>query len=190
MLAKRCASASGRGGWGLLEMVAVLALMALLTGVAAVSLRGMQTNTDALALVGALGQLDATARERCRRDRTPRRLVLDFAARRAWLERIKKETGDSLSKSVSASAGRSVRWRRELRLCDVRIFDEAGQRLESGQAVVVIDADGTSPDYAFAVRADSEAVNNGEAWLHGAMIAGRTGQRVVFEGKEAFDAVA
>ncbi len=161
--------------------MAALAVVALLTGLAAVSLRGLTRHADAEALLDRLVALDATARQRAMRDDQPWLLVFDFERQRAWTEPALETTGRSMSSSQA-----EVWWTSAVPLTAVQYL--SGDAVTDGQAVVLVHLDGRSAGYALEASVRS-AAQESPSPAYAVVIAGETGQALAYPHPEAVDAV-
>ncbi len=170
------------GGFSLIELVAVLAVMAVVTGVASVSLRGVKWQTDADALLTELSALDESTRQRAARHRRPWQIVLDLAARNAWAEPVVETTTDTAEHE--AGRGRSVSWNADPSI--TRAWQLPGQAISATQIVILVDASGRSPDYAVQMSTGLAEQRSAEYIV----VAGDTGQNKRTSRKEDLDAWA
>lgn len=163
-IASRHGLRSFRGrGFTLIEIAVCLVILGLLTGLAALSLRGVQRNVDMETWVERVAALDRQARDRAERQGQPWRLVLDVQQQRIWNESTDESGQDKSSTELGTPQG----W--ELAAVQVHRGDAAREFVNGGQDTVLCATHGVSPSYAIELRNEQ-----GESfWL---MVAGGSGQ--------------
>ena len=167
----------GRGGFTLIELTACLVLLGLLTGLAAISLRGLGQAAGRQDVIERLILWDRLAREQARRLDHPVQLSFEIQ-------------GQTIQRAVSTSADalpeRAGRWTLPPghRLHNVRV--EGSDESFGEDVAVVMSRRGHSPTYAIQI-VSGEGGGGGEGgWL---VIAGLSGQAITVETREQVDAI-
>ena len=150
-------------GFTLVEIAACLVIVGLLTGVAALSLRGAQRNLDLDSWVEQMTVLDQSTRQRAQSQGVAWRLVFDLNESTVWSE--------TSAKLAQEQNGNPLWMPRGWRIRDVRVHrnTRSPDLSRSEQEVLGFAMSGVSRSYA--VELENE--NDARFWL---LIAGGSGQ--------------
>lgn len=147
-------------GFTLIELAVVLALIALVTGVAVVKLRGPYRKLRLTASIQELHQLDQMVRACARRSRRSGTLVVDLDRRRVRAyDRMDRE------RPVASVALGSM--------AEMELVLPNGQVSRTGEVALPVGTRGQMPTYALKLRAASDPI-----WI---VFAARTGQMISVE---------
>jgi len=183
-----------RVGFTLVELVAVVTLLALLAGAVAVSLTGEADRARRVDVIGQLRHADRTARLAAQREGEAMALRFDLSAQRVWRRRDNGERDGPVSHPFHLPGAFRI-----ARVVKLETPAEPGyprrepdvERIDRGTATIAYSANGRSVSYALRVAHRDEprdAASNGAAgigpWL---VVSGLTGQVTVHDDAETID---
>ncbi|MEM9916318.1 MAG: prepilin-type N-terminal cleavage/methylation domain-containing protein [Planctomycetota bacterium] len=152
-------------GFTLIELAVCLIILGLLTGTAALSLRGLQHNMDLETWDEQIAQLDHLTRQRAEQQGKPWRMVFDLERQRVWAEpQLSLETP---SKNLKVPRG----WA----LDEVLTSDEQANYAyprTTRQVTVTCSTQGVTSTYALRLS------NSKTGHKHQVLVVGSSGQRI------------
>lgn len=153
-------------GFTLLELMAVLAVMALLSAVVSLSLASVSERTTLQDAVGAITDMDRSMRNEC--TEFSREGKLRFDPDNGRITRIAHRDGEEVDVE-------SYRLPESLRLNKVWTRDQESPRRHSRPVVIRCDTHGRSPTYAISIHANTPESNEPKPGVI-FVVAGLTGQ--------------
>lgn len=183
------------GGFTLLELVAVIALMAILTGAVAWSLSQQAVAARRANVVGEIRQADRLARLTARRFNQPTVLCVNLDEQRLWHKSTNADDGPATNHPYALPDGYRID-----EVVTLNAPDKPGslkgdasiEQIDSGTARVAVSRSGRSVSYALKLVSTREAVESSEQasasrpWL---VVSGLTGQMTLREEKDEVDAL-
>ena len=170
-------AAGSASGFSLIEVAAVMLIVGLLAGTAALSLRGVGLNVDLEGWVEQAATLDRRARERAQRDGVPRGVVVDLEAQTMWVERagvMQRQDEEAASNKLLPPKG----WRYvdagHLDGDLASLSNETKNFRGRGQVSFTVASDGFGDSYAVELRDRADR-------LRGWLVAGGSGQTTMYD---------